>query len=63
MNSRAKRELNNIEWDIDRIIRELNNIAEEMVQFQGIGAEYCTVKIRTVSDDFRNTKRKLQRLK
>ena len=56
-------ELNAIENDIDSIRRELNNIAGEMDQFKGIGAEHCQMKIRTVSDKFKNTKSNLQRLK
>lgn len=63
MDSRAKKELSFIENDIDTIRRDLNNIAEEMVQFKGIGAEHCQEKIRTISDKFKNTKDNLQKLK
>jgi cell fate (sporulation/competence/biofilm development) regulator YlbF (YheA/YmcA/DUF963 family) len=62
VDAKAKAEIGDIVNDLNRIIKDMNNIANELQGFKGIGAEYCAQKLYRVCNHYRDTVNKLNRL-
>lgn len=63
MDAKAKAEIGAIVNDLDRIIKDINNIANELHGFKGIGAEFCAQKLYRVCNHYRDTINKLNGLR
>lgn len=63
MNGRAKQELDGIVNDLNSISRELESVALELNLFKGIGAEYCSLKLRRISDKYKVVRNSLIKMK
>ncbi|MCA1030226.1 hypothetical protein LCL95_04135 [Bacillus timonensis] len=63
MDHQAKLQLDTIITDINTIIKNLNNVSQELSQFKGIGSEYCAQRLNRIASDYQKLKTNLMQLK
>jgi hypothetical protein len=63
VDAKAKAEIGAIVNDLNRIIKDINHIANELQGFKGIGAEYCAQRLYSVSNHYRDTINRLNGLR
>jgi hypothetical protein len=63
MNPAANQEITEIIEEINRIKRELDNVALELRAFKGIGAEKCAIKLQRISNEYNEVTQSLYRLR
>lgn len=63
MDASTRREINNIKWELQSIIDELDSISSGILtDFTNIGNERCSKAVAKAADQYRIVKRKLNNL-